>query len=574
MWDKRVVFPRKNLLFSCVHFLVSCVLSASFFKPIRENAGSENIAYKFLRTGASLPEDALSRLLCCVYAYALAFLLIYLFWNFLFFLSDRYKNGSFKKSGIMALLIIVIIGFIIIAAVYPQTVADATDTTWNYVYAKEWLPIYWHGYLTNVIHCASMIIIPHPVAMSLVPFLIGVNGACYFTYEMLLRDRKGGSLFILFIWSLFLMTMPETFMVFTYAGRNYMYALLSVAYIGGFLNDYIREGGISTPKFIRQALLALVLATWRSEGIIYLVFFPILFYFAYFRKVCKKEIIFLVVFYLILALPGKYGDEKYQGYDYVIVNTPAPLTAVFSQEYANLSYDGVEEDLVNIFSVVPKEYFDKYGSWAQFYYNFDKFRSPRQNNAGEQGKKYVVASYSVLLHNWKIYLKNQINFFAGSIGCRQPFSLQEPVIEDWTKSTTEEAVLWFEWIWDYFDIGKNNMTTDYNIVLVNEKVDNFLNKFFSSMVNRTYKVGWSVSGYVKIVVSIWTMIVCVTALLKKEWLFFFTGILILGILAAIILTAPTMRENYYYSPYFNQYWYLFFYNCYMFKKKEYVKANV
>lgn len=555
-------------LFPCLHFLIASLFSASFFHPIRENAGGENIAYKFLKTGVSLPEDALSRLLCRVYAYVLAFLLIYLFWKWFFFLLDRYRNGSLEKSGIIVLLFVIIIGFVVIAAVYPQTVADATDTTWNYVYAKEWLPIYWHGYLTNVIHCACMIIIPHPIAMSLVPFLLGVNGLWFFTYEMLVKDGKERNLFPLFVWVFFLMMVPETFRVFTYAGRNYIYALLSVLYIGSFLNEHIQGGGICASKFICHAALGLVLGTWRSEGIIYLIFFPVLFYFTYFRTLRKKEFAFLVLFYLILALPGKYGNEKYQGQDYVIANTPSPLTAVFSQEDADLSYDGAKEDLENIFSVVPKEYFDKYGSLAQFYYNFDNFRAPRQNNAGEQGKNYVASAYSVLLHNWKIYLKNQVNLFAGSIGCSGPFPLDVMPVEDWTKNTTKEAVSWFDWIWAYFDIGKTNMSVDYDLVLINKKVDDFLETVSSTIIQKIYNAGWSISGYVKIAVSVLTMFVCIIALIKKEWIFFFSGILILGILAVVILTAPAMRENYYYSPYFNQYWYLFFFGCHMLKKKE------
>ena len=79
----------KNILFlSFLQFVISLVLSADFFQPVRENAGKENISYKFLGTGASLSQDSLSRILCRVYAYALAFLLIYIFWTWLFQLSD------------------------------------------------------------------------------------------------------------------------------------------------------------------------------------------------------------------------------------------------------------------------------------------------------------------------------------------------------------------------------------------------------------------------------------------------------------------------------------------------------
>lgn len=173
---------KKIFLFSCVHFLISCVLSADFFLPVRENAGSENIAYQFFGTGASLPEDVLSRLLCRVYAYVLAFLLVYLFWKWLFGLIDIWKKKIIKRSYLAAYIAFIVTGIMIIAIVYPSTIVNATDTTWNYVYAREWLPMYWHGFFTNVVHCACMIVLPHPIAMSIIPFLFGISEVCYFTY--------------------------------------------------------------------------------------------------------------------------------------------------------------------------------------------------------------------------------------------------------------------------------------------------------------------------------------------------------------------------------------------------------
>lgn len=173
---------RKILRLSCLHFLISLVLSTDFFHPIRENAGGENVAYKFLQTGLVLPEDGLSRLLCHLYAYVLAFLLIYIFWTWLFQLLDIWKKKIVKRSWVAAYIAFIVIGIMIIAIVYPSTIINATDTTWNYVYAREWLPIYWHGFFTNVVHCACMIVFPHPIMMSIIPFLFGISEVCYFIY--------------------------------------------------------------------------------------------------------------------------------------------------------------------------------------------------------------------------------------------------------------------------------------------------------------------------------------------------------------------------------------------------------
>lgn len=523
------------------------------------------MAYKFLKTGLLLPDDSLSRLLCCIYAHLLALLLIYIFWTWLFQLSDIWKKKMIKRSWLAAFIALAVTGVIIIAVVYPSTIVNATDTTWNYVYAREWLPMYWHGFFTNVVHCACMIVFPHPIAMSLIPFLFGISEVCYFTYIALVKFSSQNKIVnIVLLGGLILM--PETFRILSYAGRNYMFALLSVGYIGSFMTDYISENDLSVFKFIRLSCMAVLLGTWRSEGIFYLLFFPVLLYFTYFyrkKKITKavliKAVAFVAVCYLVLWLPGKYGSEKYQGYDYAIVNTPEPLSVIFADENANLSYSGAGDDLNCIYSVIPQEYFEKYGAFSQFYYNLDNLRTPRQSGiTGEKGKEYVGAAYRILLHNWKIYIKKQLNNYNESIGLNCFFALPESAKEDWTVNASEEAYSYFKWIWAYFDVGKEDISFNYDIVIVNKKVDAFLNNAVTALLANIYKAGWRISGFVKTAVLILMLISVVLAFGKREWVFFFIGILILGILFAVILTAPTMRENYYYSSYFNSYWYLLF----------------
>lgn len=558
------VSKKKIFLFSCVHFLISILLEGGFFKPIRGNAGSENIAYRFAVTGGSLPDDTLSRWLCWIYAHVFAALFIVILWIWIFGLVEIWKRKLIKRKYLLSLFILFAAGIFAIIVVYPATIVNATDTTWNYVYAKEWLPMYWHGFLTNVIHCACMLVFPHPAAMSVIPFLFGINGICYLMYYVTKESSPVDCVILFFPGGGAILLMPETFRVLSYAGRNYTFALLSAFYIGFFLTDRLHDKEISRAKIIILAFLASLLGTWRSEGILYVLFFPLLLYFTYFyhnkksqRKQLMQAMIFVLLCYIVLWLPGKYGSDKYQGYDYAIVNTPEPLSVVFACEEANLSYTEAEEDLECVYSVVPREYFEKYGALSQFYYGFDCLRNPRQSGVDEKkGKEYMLAAYRILLHNWDIYLKIQINNYCESIGLRMPFELRKADIENWPENTSEESLQWFEWIWDYFDIGRADIAANYNIVIINENIDALLNTGFTALANGIYQIGWKISGIVKTLVLILTIGVSCMALFRREWVFFWAGLLILGILLAVILTAPTMRENYYYASYFNMYWYL------------------
>ena len=90
-----------------IHFLISCILSYNFFHPIKDNAGSENIAYKFYGTGLTLEDDFISRVLCWLYAHILAIIFIVLFWNWIAFLIKSWKNRIAERKYIVILLLFV-----------------------------------------------------------------------------------------------------------------------------------------------------------------------------------------------------------------------------------------------------------------------------------------------------------------------------------------------------------------------------------------------------------------------------------------------------------------------------------
>lgn len=549
-----------------IHFVISCVCSYDTLSPLRENVGSENTAYIWFETGMTLQNDTLSRILCWVYAHILAAIIIFIFWKWFFYMIYLWKENIIKKRYMVTLLILIASGILTILALYPVTLTSPPDTRYNYVYVKEWLPMYWHGFLTNVVHCACLFVFPHPAAMSIIPFMFGINTIFYFTYNMTIQYSKKYAFVKALIWGGILLLMPETVRLLTYAGRNYMYAILSLGILGLFLKDYLEKKELSKEKFFVLTFLMAAISTWRSEGILYLIAYPFLLYFTYFIKdredVDKKKILmgaaYIGMFYMIFALPGNYGNKKYQGYDYFIINTPGPLSAVFADENANLSYDGVNEDLSNIEKVVPLDYIRKYGEYATAYYNWDNFRLSRQCNAGDSGKAYVAASYSILLHNWPIYFKYQINLFARSIGLPVVFEMPVLSTEKWSSTMSSEAREWHDWIMDYYAVGERDITENHDVILINKLIDRKLNEIASFITSKLYRLGWKISGFVKMSVTLLTLIVVFISLIKKQWIYACWGALFIAILMGIVLTAPAARNNYYYSIYFNQYWFLYF----------------
>ena len=566
------------LIFIAIHCLISFVLSRAFFMPIKDYVGSENIAYKFYFTGSSLSNDIVVRPLCWIYSHILAIIFIVLFWKWIFYIYNIWKENKENRKYVIILLSLAAIGILTIIGLYPGTILSSPDTAYNYVYAKEWLPMYWHGFLTNIVHCASMIFFVHPIALSIVPFLFSINIVFYFTYHTIVKYSRKNKILNSFIWGAFLLLMPETIQALTYAGRNYVYVTLSLAFFGTILKDNLEKKKLTKEKFVFLCILVSVFATWRTEGIISIVFFPLILYFTYFknRKVTTRKVYVAKGFllfsgiYFIFLLPSKYGTEKYQGYDYFIINTPAPLSAVWASSDADLDYVGYETDLEKITDVCPKEYFDRYGEMATQYYNWDNARLSRQSNAGDAGKDFILGAYNILLHNWKIYLKYQFNVYFQSVGYGEMFNLQTPQIEPWSPADAKSQEF-YAFVMDYYQVGSNDIAANYDVTFINSICNNYLSKGVSRVVNKLYGCDINWGGKAKIIISFIMFFLLIHSLLKKRWAELVIGMLIMSLFIAILLTAPSVRNNYFYYSYFNQYWFILFYFINTKKNKIYAE---
>lgn len=553
--NKKLIF----FLFSALYVVASQLINNSFFVPLIEHIGSENKAYQYPQTGLTLENDMLSKVFCRFFACVVACVFLYALCRWLLFLYQTWKSQNQIRKYIIILAVANLLAILFLICLYPQPISLSPDTYYNYVYARAWLPMYWHGFLTNVIYCASMIIFPHPFSMTLIPCLFAINLFGYFIYCTLIKRNKHGLLWAL-LFTVFLFFMPETIQIATFVGRNYMYAIVCFSFLCIILLDHCEQRTLTASKCIVLSVLLGVLMTWRTEGILWLPIFPFLVYFTYFHKknvtnVLKKYLImtlFILVSYSILNVPVKYGNEKYQDSDYFIINLPGPLSAVLNNPDANLTYNGAEDDLATIDSVVPIEYIKKYGEFGSITYNYDNGRVARQCDAGAQGTEFVVASYNLLLHNLDIYLKFQINLFCESLFLPIPFDVP---YEEGSWHITETSAETYNFVMNYYSIGERDINQFHGITFINTKIDQFAEFLFLTLLSYEYIL----TGWIKLLTTFAVLLICIHALIRKRWVYFFTGGALLGILFAIILTAPTARSNYYFYPFFCQYWLIMFY---------------
>lgn len=541
-----------------LHILIGFLCSFFFFQGLEIEAGWENRAYAYLWSGESLREDKLSRMLCFLASYVLAIVLIWLLWKFLFYFWERLKE---KKVSSILFLVVLIAGLFLILCLYPEMFGvETTDDYMNYVYARELLPMYWHGFLTNVVYIACMIVFPHPVSIPIIQFIFGVSVLFYIggTFMTRVSGKKKAKTALVSCFFLLIVLLPETIRILIYPTRNCMYAIVCLWALGILFVDGEKNGELTKRKFTLLVFLFAVLGSWRGEGILYLLAFPFLIYFTYEQKSRKKllskahgkQLLFYLTICILFMLPDKYGVNKYQNSDYMIANTTGPISAVLHDEGANVSYDGIKEDLEHIAEVIPLEYIYQYGCNGGFYYNAISGRWVRQSGTSKlEGRQYISSAYRLLLYNLPDYLKYQWNLFldANSIkGMRLSVDFGSETMENVRELQPYARAF------ELYDAGEENLET-YDLKLGGKETKAFLAKYIPSGNYKKSLDNSGIAGIIKLVLAGGMIFTAFVALFKKNYQYFLISALNLAVLAVIILMAPWSRPNYYYSVFFNMY---------------------
>ena len=553
----------KNLIV-ILHVLFSIVGSYLWFQKLMPNVGSENVSWNYLALGNNLEQDMISRIMCMLIAGILAVLLIYVFWKAFFGLIKGLRQGN-KFAFFFAVLVFLGVGMIL--CLYPKMYGiETTDDYMNLVYAMEFLPMYWHGFWTNVVYCACMIFLPHPVIIPIVQFCFAAYIACYIIRTLIknVSGRKKTAIMMATI-VLSLPLFPEMVRIFMYPTRNCMYAILCLYGISILFSDYYEKKELTVSKFILLSFVFGFMGIWRGEGILYILAFPVLIYVVYFvtrdgkkifaplieikdkKRVCKALILYIIIC-ILLMLPDKYGTSKYQNSDYMIANTTGPLSAILNDENADLSYDGADEDLRNLENIIPLAYIEKYGCNGGFYYNAQSGRFARQSGSTkEEGSAYVKSALRVMMYNLPTWLKYQANLFmdANQIGTvRFDVNYGKESLEGWRE--LKPYVRAFE----LYDCGESFLQQQ-EILNINPQFDQRLEEGIGRVLDKVYVAVREKTAWLKIVLIIGTIVISVFALVKKKWLSALFMLLNLAVLCVVILMAPWGRANYYYSVFIN-----------------------
>ena len=375
----------------------------------------------------------ISKIIACIF-------IIYL-WKLFFYIVEK----GYRVKCIRSFIVFYLVGLFIYMVCWPETFLHSQDNLITYAYAVKLAPEYWHSMYSGCIYTASMMVAPFAIMINVLQWTGFVCGLGYLYLRLsestVITGKKKILIFVL-------MLIPDTYLLVGDAYRTEQYSVLLIFYMSLIVMDIIDKRIRPSKEIICLAVLSAFIAVWRSEGLVLgILGFIALIIFVY-KLPVKKIFVYsalVIVCYVLISKPQKLGDTKYYGKDYSFINSFSTLHNILCAESANLSYEGAEDDLAAIEAVVPLEMVRAYGMDGYRRFNYSEGRPDINQSLAtdEESSAYMSAYYSLILHNPKIYIKNQIVFLM------QAMKLKDyPYVENYNGTIENDLPAWKLTSWD------------------------------------------------------------------------------------------------------------------------------
>ncbi len=279
-----------------------------------------------------------------------------------------------------------------------------------FAYATRYYPVYWHQYLTSLFYMTGMSLFPASCGPVLLSDILYAMVYSYIFHEgyNLFSDKSKWLLGLLGIFPFVLLGALMCFRPAVYSSFFLFFTMLLVF-------DRKRGRLLDNKKMLLLAFLTGLLSLWRSEGLLLLLFAPVLLALAYRKSTVKRLLVFFVVSmacFLVLKIPQSMGEKKYYGSDYLIISTTRPLSVIVHREQ---KYEGAKEDLENISRITEYGYLhnDSLSCSAYNRYNSDHNEGRYTQTGADKAaqKAYLKSAVRMIFHNLDLYLGERLQLF-------------------------------------------------------------------------------------------------------------------------------------------------------------------
>lgn len=200
--------------------------------------------------------------------------------------------------------------------------------------AKTLMPTFWQGYLTSLFYIISLMLLPTPAGVVIVQCFFN---ACCVGYvcqkgQKLLKVKHGIWLLLPF----FAFPVLDSNM---YPMRMSVYVFLELFLAVLFLSAIWEKRTFQTTEKVLAVLVTALLAVWRTEGIYYILWIPIVYLVVFYKKESRKQkAVFttaVLITTIVVMLPQTVGNKLVSGDQYEITSMVLPIAPLLCEAEEN-----------------------------------------------------------------------------------------------------------------------------------------------------------------------------------------------------------------------------------------------
>ena len=534
-----------EFIFPIVHFLLSFIYERRIF--IFKNN------FDFVPTQAlnNCVSDSFELAIGYCFSKLFGGIFILLLWHLLFVIVlQRIKPHIIVIFGLLFL-----VGLAGVLILWPIFTWDSIDTYMVYAYAIRFVPEYWHSFFSGCIIAGCLMVFPHVLIIVVLEwfFFCFSLGYIFFRIDSSPVIRSGWK------YSVFLILFtPNLIRYLTDPFRPEIYAIIAVLYFGLIFIDIIEKKKRSRFRLIIPLCLATFLTVFRREGLVWAPpSFIAAYVFAYrdgFKKAVSHAILFVACL-LLFIFPGKIGEKKYYGNDYVLITTFDVAADILNNPKGNFNYDSFEDDLEIVDKVLPLPILKQYGIDGFRMHNYASGRKDFNQSAtpSSDATAYRKAYLRLVIHNIPTYLKHQYYLLSKALAINSNVEINTYKGED-LHYPSYSYDLWKIGVNDYYSstttLNWANNATHLNIAFsFLDQLEKYRNFWYDSNLIAIFNIGAVV---VNILIVLLYIINCIVTK-KPELGPIILGMSLLCLFFGVALTMPT-----FYSSYFRAYYYCTF----------------
>lgn len=393
--------------------------------------------------------------------------------------------------------------------------------------AKTLMPTFWQGYLTSYFYIFSLMLLPIPagvVIMQNVVISLCVGFICERAERILKLKHK--------IWLLLPFLAFPVLDSNMYPMRMSVYVFLEASLAAVFLSAIMEKRKLTIKETWFVIILTAIVAVWRTEGIYYLLWIPIVYLITFWKRESKKsklQFVVVTVFATIIVMaPQSLGNKMVSGDQYEITSMVLPMAPLLCEAKDEQQSELSAIDKVIDVNLMIQGYESGKSGISVFW---SEPALIRDNYTSAEYKEFKSAYYSLIGKYPNVFLKERVETFMNSNG----ILMNTTELYD-----TDEVANYVEFRESY--TGSQGIFTG-----VRKRVLSLLELRTTKDYNEKLSLYYVIYSFLpQLLVLILASFFC---LIRRKWSSFLVFLGVLGKVPLIFMTAPSLLFMYYYGIY-------------------------